>query len=235
MALVFADLPEALENSLEIAPALEPRAQAGQIRRCRRIRSGGADDRAGPARARPLQVSRNAERRFAARQTRHRQPTRVIGPPRQRTGDDLPDGLRGLLPDRRGLHPLGTRERRAGGPGPRLRRRLAGRLCAADHRSRPAALRPAVRALPEPGTRLDARLRRRFLHGGSRPGHRLRGGTLRPRSRIADHHLRHYGGEGGGPRRRARAGAQLRLCRQHRQADSRSSSASRSTTPCEGR
>ena len=48
-------------------------------------------------------------------------------------------GFAGLLPDRRGLHPLGARERHPGGPGPRLRRRLARRLCARHHRSRPAA------------------------------------------------------------------------------------------------
>ncbi len=66
------------------------------------------------------------------------------------------------------------RERRAGRPRSRLRRRLAGRLQSAHHRSRSAALRPAVRALPESRARLDAGLRRRFLHGGPRPRDRLR-------------------------------------------------------------
>ena len=59
------------------------------------------------------------------------------------------------------------------------------------HRSRSAALRPAVRALPESRARLDARLRRRLLHGRPRPRDRLRGRALRPRARLADHHLRH--------------------------------------------
>ncbi len=39
----------------------------------------------------------------------------------------------------------------------------------------PDRARPAVRALPESGTRVDARLRRRLLHGRPRPRHRLRG------------------------------------------------------------
>ena len=47
---------------------------------------------------------------------------------RARARRHLQDGLPGLLPDRRGLHPLGARQRHPGGPGPRLGRRLAGRL-----------------------------------------------------------------------------------------------------------
>ena len=38
----------------------------------------------------------------------------------------------------------------------------------------PLALRPAVRALPESGARVDARLRHRLLHGRARPRHRVR-------------------------------------------------------------
>ena len=60
------------------------------------------------------------------------------------------------------------------GPGPRLGRRLAGRLRARHHRPRSAALRPAVRALPQSRARVDAGLRHRLLHGRPRPGHRLR-------------------------------------------------------------
>jgi DNA polymerase-3 subunit alpha len=37
--------------------------------------------------------------------------------------------------------------------------------------------------------------------------------ALRPRGGVADHHLRHHGGQGGGARRRARAGQALRFCR----------------------
>ena len=128
------------------------------------------------------------------------------------------DGLPGLLPDRRGLHQLGQGPRHSGRPGPRFGRRLAGRLGAGHHRPRPAALRPAVRAVPQPRTRVDARLRHRLLHGPPRRGHRLRGREVRPRPRQPDHHLRHDGGEGRGARYRPRARPSVRLRRQHRQA-----------------
>ena len=49
--------------------------------------------------------------------------------------------------------------------------------CADDHRPRPAALRPAVRALPQPRARVDAGLRHRLLPGPARRGDRLRAAT----------------------------------------------------------
>ena len=88
------------------------------------------------------------------------------------------------------------------------------------HRPRSDRARPAVRAIPESGTRVDAGLRRRFLHGGPRPGHRIRRQQIRPRPRVADHHLRDARGEGGGARRRARARPQLFVRRQDREAHS---------------
>ena len=93
------------------------------------------------------------------------------------------------------------------GPGPRLGRRLAGGVQPRHHRSRSAAIRPAVRALPESRARIDAGLRHRLLHGRPRPRHRYVARDVRPRARLADHHLRHHGREGGGARRRPRARA----------------------------
>ena len=78
------------------------------------------------------------------------------------------------------FNPLCERERHSGGAGAWLRRGLARRVCDAHHRPRPDALRPVLRALPEPGTHLDARLRRRLLHGPARGGHQVRGPALRP-------------------------------------------------------
>ena len=49
-----------------------------------------------------------------------------------------------------------------------------------DHRPRPAALRPAVRAVPEPRAGVDARLRHRLLPGGARARDLLRAGQVRP-------------------------------------------------------
>ena len=66
--------------------------------------------------------------------------------------------------------------------------------------------RSAVRALPQSGTRLYAGLRRGLLHGRSRPGDRLRLGTLRTYPGLPDHHLRQHGGACRSARRGSRAG-----------------------------
>ena len=133
------------------------------------------------------------------------------------------DEVSGLLPDRRRLHQVGEG---AGDPGrarARLGRRLGRRLVADHHRSRPAALRADLRALPQSRTRLDAGLRRRFLPGAARRGDRLRAAALRRRPRRADHHLRHAAGARRAARRRARAGDALRAGRPALQAGARRS------------
>ncbi len=114
-----------------------------------------------------------------------------------------------------------TRERRAGRSGPRLRRRLAGGL-------QPAASPISIRS------RYDL-LFERFLNPErvSMPDFDVDfcmegrdrvidyvAGQVRPRARLADHHLRHHGGQGRGARRRPRARHDLRLRRPDRQADS---------------
>ena len=50
-----------------------------------------------------------------------------------------------------------------------------------------------------------------------RDRYRARGGYVRPRRGIADHHLRHHGGESGHPRCRSRAGSPVRICRSYLQ------------------
>ena len=72
-----------------------------------------------------------------------------------------------------------------GRAGPRLGRRFGRRLGADDHRPRPAALRPAVRALPQPRARLDAGFRHRLLPGPARRGHQLRRREPTARDRVA--------------------------------------------------
>ena len=114
---------------------------------------------------------------------------------------------------------MGAGQRLPGGPGARLGRRLAGGLFAVHHRPGPAAIQPAVRALPEPRARVDARLRHRLLPGQPRTRHRLRQGQVRPRRGEPDRHLRHHGRQGRAARRGPRARHGLRPCRQHRQAD----------------
>ena len=104
--------------------------------------------------------------------------------------------------------------------GPRLGGRQPRGVGAADHRCRSALLRPDLRALPEPGARLAARHRRRLLRAPPRRGDRIRHPEIRPRERVADHHVRHHEGESGDSRRRPRHGHALRRRRSHRQTDS---------------
>ncbi len=128
------------------------------------------------------------------------------------------DEISRLLPDRLRLHPMGEGAGHSGRAGPRLGRGLARLLCADHHRPRSAALRPAVRALPQSRARVDAGLRHRLLPGPPRRGDPLRAGALRPRSGGADHHLRHLAGARRAARRRPRAGNALRPGRQALQA-----------------
>ena len=118
---------------------------------------------------------------------------RAAGP---RNPDDPADEVLGLLPDRLGLHPLRQVARHPGGAGARLGRRQPGQLRHGDHRYRPAAIRAAVRALPEPGAREHARYRHRFLHEPARRGDPVRHREVRPRAGGADHHLQHAGRAG---------------------------------------
>ena len=134
---------------------------------------------------------------------------------------DRPDGLQRLLPDRVGLRRLREVQRHRGRPGPRLGGRLDRRLLPADHRRRPAALRPAVRALPERRARVDAGHRHRLLR--ARPGARdpLRDREVRRRPRGADHHLRQDVPARRDARRRARARPRVRDRRPAGEADPR--------------
>src|SRR5439155_17731852 len=68
-------------------------------------------------------------------------------------------------------------------------RRVAGRLLARHHRPGSLALRPLVRALPESGARIDARLRHRLLRARARPGDRVREAEVRGAVGLADRDL----------------------------------------------
>ena len=208
MAQLFADLPAALANSVEIAKRCNFELELGKSRLPPfpdARRHAGLDDylrrqaRAGLERAPGAALSRRAaSARAQAPRYRERLELEI--------DTIIKMGFAGLLPDRGRLHQLGQAQRRAGRPGPRLGRGLAGRLHARHHRPRSAALRPAVRALPQSRARVDARLRHRLLPGRARPRHRVRAQEVRQRQRVADRDLRHHGGEGRGARRRARAG-----------------------------
>jgi DNA polymerase-3 subunit alpha len=67
-----------------------------------------------------------------------------------------------------------ARPRHPGRAGPRLSRRIARLLRDGHHQRRPAEVRFAVRAVPQPRTHLPARHRRGFLRGAPRRGDRVR-------------------------------------------------------------
>ncbi len=135
---------------------------------------------------------------------------------------DRPHGLQRLLPDRLGLRALRQGERHRRGARARFRRRLDRRLLPADHRCRSAALRPPVRALPEPRARVDARYRHRLLRARARAGDEIRDREVRARVGRADRHLRQDVPARSHPRRGAGAGLGLRHRRPSGEADPRS-------------
>ena len=109
----------------------------------------------------------------------------------------------------------------SGRPGPRLGRRLARRLLPGDHRRRPDALRPPLRALPQPGPQVDARHGHRLRRRRARPRDQLRHREVRPRPRRADHHLLDDDGPRRRPRRRPRPRGAVRHGRPDREDDPR--------------
>ena len=205
MALDFPGHEDALRRSLEVAERCNVELELGRIRLPKFPVPDGRDafdylvelcERGLVEALRPLEPG---ARRPAA----------------LRAEDDPRDGLRGLLPDRRGLHRLREAKRRLGRPGTRLGGRLARRLLPRDHRHRPDPLRPALRALPEPGPQRPAGHGHRLRGRGARVGHQLRGREVRSRPRRPDHHVL----EDGGARRAPRRGPGARDPIRHRRPD----------------
>ena len=140
MAELFADIPEALANSVEIARRCNVVLELGKPylpdypvpqgltmdEYFRQLSHEGLDQR--------LQVlfDTTAEDFSGDAAT-------VPGAPGFRVGDHYPDGLPRLLPDRDGLYSLGQAARYSGGTGARLRCRLAGGLRAGNYRPGPTA------------------------------------------------------------------------------------------------
>ena len=109
-----------------------------------------------------------------------------------------------------------------GRPGPRL----GGRLDRLLRRSTitdldPLAERPALRALPQPRPQIDAGHRHRLLGPRPRADDPLRRREIRPRIGRPDHHLRQDGAARRDPRRRPRARLRLRHRRPPGEADPR--------------
>ena len=212
MEALFADLPEAIANTAVIAQRCAVAAPQAQADPAAPQRRRGRDAAArGARRARPSGSPRSPVERPRANLSR---------PPRFRDRRHHPHGLRRLLPDRRRLHQMGQGQRHSGRPGPRVGRGQRRRLGADDHRPRPDRARPAVRTLPQPRTRVDARFRHRFLRNPPRQGHHLRPAEIWPRPGGADHHLRAAEGARRAQGHRARAADELWPGRPPRQARS---------------
>ena len=123
---------------------------------------------------------------------------------------DRADGLRRLLPDRLGLRQVRQGQRHRGRARAAARRPARSCPTPRHHRGRPARLRPAVRALPQPRAGVDAGHRHRLLGEGPRARHALRGGQVRQRVGGPDRDLRQDAAAQRHPRRRARARLRLR-------------------------
>ncbi len=181
-----------------------------------------APDLPGPGRARGVRLPRRAVREGPPAPLRARHPG-AAGTAALRAEDDQGDGLRRLLPDRLGLHPVRQARRGRRRPRPRLGGGLARRLLPGNHGYRPDPLRPPLRAVPEPRAQVDARHRHRFLRPRARPRHQLRGRQVRARPGRPDHHLRDDDGPRRGARRRPRARRPVRPGRPDREAHPRGS------------
>ena len=181
-------------------PRQDPAPEVPRARRARRLRLPRRAVREGPSEA-VRQRDAGASRAAALR-----------------AQDGPRDGLRRLLPDRVGLHPLREAERDQRRSRPRLLGRVARRLLPRDHRRRPDPLRPPLRAVPEPGPERPAGHGHRLLGRRARPGHQLRRREVRARPRRPDHHVLDDGRPGGHPGRRPGARHPLRRRRPDREA-----------------
>ncbi len=134
---LFADIPEALQNTRGNRAALLAAVEA------RRVAAADLSDCPRACRSR-VYIREESLKGFEARE-------KALDPEAARTSRRLSrsgstrelachhqDGLRGLLPHRGRFHPVGTREWRAGGAGPRFGRGLAGGLQPRHHRHRSA-------------------------------------------------------------------------------------------------
>ena len=152
---------------------------------------------------RPRRLPPSAGGRWGGRAVR-RDHHRGARPDRPGARGDHLDGVRGVLPDRLGPDPPRARSGDPRRPRTRLGRRLGRLVLPADHRPRPAALRPPVRAVPEPRPDPDARHRHGLRRASARRGDPLRDREVRRRPRRPDRHVPDDQGEAGHPRRRAR-------------------------------
>ena len=224
MEALFADLPSALANTVEIAQALQPRAGARQAAAARLPDADQRRHAAADGRVLPHRLARRARAAPGAALSRCRG-ARARAPAlrraaRLRDRDDPEDGLPRLLPDRRRLHQLGARSNGCPvGPG---RGSGAGSLVA--YALNITDLDPLQYNLlferflnPERVSMPDFDID--FCQGNRDRVIDYVKAEVRPRRGEPDRDLRHDGGEGRAARRRPRARHGLRPRRLDRQAD----------------
>ncbi len=209
MRALFADYEEACDNTL-----LDRRAR----RRRDRVRQRGAAVVPHAARPRRRLVPARAVHRGGEGALRRVARSRGARAHRVRARRHQDDGLLGLLPHRVGPRALRALARHPGRSGAGERGGVVRRLLPAHRRHRPDQVRPAVRAVPQPGPQADARHRHGLRLALPRRDDQVRGRALRVGPRRADRHLLHHQGAGRGARLRARARLPVRRRRQDRQA-----------------
>ena len=191
MRALFADLPEACDNTLAIAERCEVSFTEGNGTFMPRYPCPPGETEESWF---VKEVERGLRERYPGRGARRRRGERA----EFETEVILPEGLRRLLPGRRRLHQLGQAAGHPGRPGPRLGRRVDRRVRDADHRPRPAGARAAVRAVPQPRAGVDAGLRHRLRRASPGRGDPLRHREVRRGPGQPDRHLRHDQGQAGG-------------------------------------
>jgi DNA polymerase-3 subunit alpha len=219
MQQLFADMPSALANTVEIARALQPDAGAGQAapagfpdaqwRRCHPRLS---------ATCRTKGLQERLAHLYPDAAVREAAAAALCGAARIRDGHHPEDGFPGLLPDRGRLHQLGQEQRLPGRAGPGFGCRLAGGLCAGITDLDPLQynllferfLNPERVSMPD----FDIDFCQATATASSTTSSQVRQGRGQP-----DRHLRHHGRARRHPRRRPRAGHELHLLRRHQQAD----------------
>ena len=139
MAVLFADIPEALASTIEIAErcAFRPVTRKPILPRFTVGASASANAESDEAAELRRQAGEGLDYRLRVHGLSQGASEGLPRPACLRARCHLPHELRGLFPDRRGLHQMGEGRRHSGRPRPRFRRGLAGRLCPDHHRSRP--------------------------------------------------------------------------------------------------
>ena len=140
----------------------------------------------------------------AQRPLRRGDPRQCDGAHRVRARRHQDDGLLRVLPRRLGPRPVRAPARDPRRPGTGERGRILRRVLPPHRRRRPHPLRPAVRALPEPGSQADARHRHGLRLPLPRRDDQVRGRALRLGPRRPDRHVLHDQSTGRGARRGAR-------------------------------